>query len=605
MTTPTTRPVDGWRWTRWLPLLTAVALALVAVFLRTCEVEAEGDLYHERAERLLEGVVLYDRFHPFGYVFLVAGLHVFVSSSLVAGALVSAMAAGLLVWSTGAVADRLRPGAGGPARLFTASNAVVWVLGTMACTDMTAAALTMASLALLCNAGGRVHFGRALAIGSAIGFAVGCRFGSLGIALLIGLGTLLQGRRMGTALGLGTGVVIGLAPQAWLATLIGKGPLENDNWHNMVLKIVCDDDLGCLQRLISSGTMPTLGSFLRDHTGDLLWRAAQDSLTAVTQVLPNLLMGSMQWIDGLQVWPLALALGGLWFATSRWRLAGGLTVLAAAATLSVCMTIAPRSRQVFSAAPFLMVGLAAGLTALHQRGGLFRLLMPALWLATVAIGGLQFRHYLAEQPERAVEVMRQLPQLVPRPIGLLTTNAATHRYTTNKTWAYLGRQFPSNEAAWHNLRQVMTGSGTDVFLVDRMSNKLAYTYFSSDEVPADFRRLLLDDDVVLLELRLPPTTWIDALKLSPDPAVAGQPLVLDLALSTTADLTAVMAVGAMVSDPAGNRQLLDFERLDPLRFRRQVAMPATPGTWAIEPFVLQINGTVQRWRSVEFVVTGP
>ncbi|HEX5053029.1 MAG TPA: hypothetical protein VFZ65_14740, partial [Planctomycetota bacterium] len=390
MTSPASEPAPGWRWTRWLPLATAVALALAVVFLRVCEVEAEGDLYHERAEQLLAGTVVFDAFHPFGYVLLLAAVHVFVSPSLVAGGLVSAAAAGVLVWSTGVVAETLRPGAGGPARLFAASNGVVWVLGTMACSDMTSAALVMWAAALLCRSPGQLGFGRSVAIGSLLGYAVGSRFGSLGVAALVCLWTVLRCPRARSVSGLAVGVLAGLAPQAWLAALVDKTPLQNDNWHNMVLKIVCDDDLSRLQHLYDSGTLPSLSDFLREHGGDLLWRAGLDSVTAVGQVLPSLLMGSLRPVDGLQLWPLLLALAGLWFAAPRRRLAAVLTVLAAAATFSVCIAIAPRGRQLFSAIPFLFAGLAAALAALHARGGVCRAILPALWLATVGVGGAQF-----------------------------------------------------------------------------------------------------------------------------------------------------------------------------------------------------------------------
>lgn len=600
----TTHHVE-WRWTRWLPLATSLALALAAVLLRTCEVGAEADYYHERAEQLLAGTVVYDRFHPFGYIMLTAAVHCLVASSLLAGCFVSAAAAGLLVASTGALAEALRPGAGGPARVLAASNAIVWVYGTTASSDMTAAAVATTAMALLLAARGEPTARRSLAIGLLLGFAVACRFASGIVVLAVALWTLAASRRWRTALVLAAGLAIGYLPHAILGTIATGSPFQNDNWHILVLKVVCGLDLEHLQRLYDTRTMPTFMGFLDTHLGAVVGRGLEDTGTALAKVLPAMLAGSGTAVPGLRVWPLLLAMAGLCLLAHRRRAAFLVAGLAGLTTLAVCTTFAPHPRALLGVLPFLLAGLAIAATAIGHRRRWPWLPVGALWLLATGHGALRYGDYLGEQPEREVEVMRQLPQLVPRPFVLLTTNAHGRRYVRTAVHSYQALPFATADETWNGVRQRLVGCGANVFLTGRLTNSSVHGHLVASAVPAGFRRLLADDDVVLIERVLVPTDWIEELAATPPVVEVGATVQFALRLSQLATSSAIVTAGALLRDPGGEHQVLDFLRLDDRTHARAFVAPAAPGLWLAEPFVLRNDGQFLRGRVGSFTVEKP
>lgn len=603
--TATTTNHDPWRWTRWLPLATALALAVAAVLLRTCEVGAEADYYHERAEQLLAGKVVYDRFHPFGYIVLTAAVHTLVASSLLAGCFVSAAAAGLLVASTGALAAALRPGAGGPARVLAASNAIVWVYGTMASSDLTAAAVATTAVALLLAARGEPSGRRSLAIGLLLGFAVACRFATGIVVLAVALGTLAASRRWRTALVLATGLAIGYLPHAVPGSLATGSPFQNDNWHILVLKVVCNLDLEHLQRLYDTHTMPTLMGFLRTHLGVVVARGLDDTGTALADVLPAMLAGAGTAVPGLRVWPLLLALAGLCLCAQRRRAAFLVAGLVGLTTLAVCTTFAPHPRALLGVLPFLIAGLAIGATAIGNRRQWWWVPFGALWLLATGHGMRRYGDYLGEQPEREVAVMRQLPQLVARPFVLLTTNAHGRRYVRTAAYGYQALPFATADETWNAVRQRLHGCGADVFLAGRLTNPSVHRHLVASEVPGDFRRRIADDDVVLVERILVPTDWIADLGATPPVVRAGATVQLALRLSPLATSTAIVAAGALLRAPGGEQQVLDFLRLDDRTHARPFVAPDNPGVWLAEPFLLRNDGQFLRGKVCSFVVEKP
>ncbi len=67
-----------------LAIVFALLSCLAVVALRCVEVEAEFDAYHVAAEHLLQGDIVFDRFHPLGYPLLVAPVLWLVGNGLIA-----------------------------------------------------------------------------------------------------------------------------------------------------------------------------------------------------------------------------------------------------------------------------------------------------------------------------------------------------------------------------------------------------------------------------------------------------------------------------------------------------------------------------------------
>ncbi|MBL9077936.1 MAG: hypothetical protein JNL08_10560 [Planctomycetes bacterium] len=263
------------RWTTFgIALATSAVLVGVGCTLRGAEVDAEYDRYHVVAEQFWQGHVLFDRFHPFGYPLLVAALLPVVGDSLLAGVVVSALAAGLLVWAVGSLAERLRAGAGVPAASLAAVNGWLWVFGTMASTDAAATASMTAALAIVAH-GGEWRHRRALAGGVCAGFAVACRFASAAVVPVGAVWAWWRGGLRGAAL-FALGALVGYLPHAVVATWTTGAPLGNDNWHLLYLKAVCGYEIECLQRTYEAGTLPSLTAFLGQHGGELLRLGAVD-----------------------------------------------------------------------------------------------------------------------------------------------------------------------------------------------------------------------------------------------------------------------------------------------------------------------------------------
>lgn len=600
---PSTAPAAScWRWSHWLPLATAIGLGLAAILLRTCEVEAEADHYHERAEQLLAGVLAVDRFHPFGYPVLIAAVLALVGNSLLAGALVSAAAAGLLVWSTGAIAASLRPAAGGPARLLAAANAAVWVYGTMAASDMTAAALTTTAIAVLCTTRDQPTAWRSFAIGALLGSALAVRFSSAVLLVAVAAWTLARSPRGRTLLVLLAGIALGWAPQAILSTLATGSPFANDTWQILLLKVVCRDDLEQLQTLYDTGTMPTFGTFLREHWGDVLRHGFAGTGRAIANVQPAMLFGAGTPIPALTLWPMVVVLGGLSAVAGRRRTAAALAGIWLLTTVAVCTTFAPTPRALLGTLPFAVAGLAVALTTPLVRTALARPLIAAACLGIAGFGVARYRAFLAMQPTREVEIAHSLPRIVTRPHALMSTNPSMHRYAACRTWGYTAMPFATAAETWDAVGHRMEACGADLMLAGKRTNPAVYEHLATGTVPAGFRRLLGDDEVVLVERPPTPTDWIASFTVTPTEVAAGDALEFILTLSNAADQGAAAGLGALLLDPTGQQSLIELPRDGGRRYRQRMPASLPPGTWQIEPFVLRTDGKVLRGQSVAFAV---
>lgn len=577
-----------------------VVAAVAVVCLRTVEVEAEYDRYHQIAEHLLQGRMAWDRFHPFGYPMLVAGVLWLVGNSLVAGGLVSAAAAGVVIWATSRIADRLRPGAGLAAALLVASNGVVWVYATMASSDMTAVAAMFAAVAVLVSAPSMPSAKRALVIGLLLGFAASVRITSLIGLVIVGLWLLDAGpdttrgchrRRLAVVFASATGIVIGYLPQAIPATLLVGSPLHNDNWHNVYLKVVCNFDYECLQRTYDTGTLPTAVEFVRAHAGDILRLGLTDTWLACSQVLPSMAFGSTLPVSGLWLWPLLLALVGLVLCSTAPKIGWALLAITGALVLMTCFAFRPHTRVLLGALPVVSAGIAVLCQAL-PRPWLRRGALVGCIALSVGFGVRSYAGFLADQPVAEVQLVQRLPAIVQRPMGLLTTLPVADRYVAARVLGYMAPGFATPQATWDAVRERMDAAGADVFLTGRVSNAQVFSHVTSAPVPPDFTLLYRDADAIALERRPAVSAWIDSFAVEPRSPRVGETVVCRLQLSAATVTAEVAGTGVAVRDANGDQSLFDLPPAAAGIFQRAFVVPSVLGDWLLTPFVLRGNGQV-------------
>lgn len=595
---------EPWAWTRWLPLATALGLALAAALWRTCEVDAEADFYHERAEQMLDGLLPQHRFHPFGYVTLLAAMLRVLPDSLLAGCFVSAVASGVLVWSTGVIAAALRPGSAALARLLMAVSPIVWVHGAMASSDMTAAAASTAALALLLQ--GRPAPRRAFAIGVCLGLATACRYSAGVLVLGIGWWTIVRHRSLPATAALLLGGCLGFLPHAVPAMLAGGSPFANDSWHNLVFKIQCGFNEERLQHLYATGTMPSASTFLREHGGALLARGVEDAWHAVAGLLSAMLAGVRSAMTWCWLWPVPLAVYGGWRAAVRRREAGLLFGLAMLVAAAVAVTSVPRVRLLLPALPLLAVGLAVAASAWAKTGP-WRQAGVGLALVVMAIVGTgQFRNFLGEQPEREVAVAQSLTERLPRPFALLSTLPSARRLVQAPVWSLQAPGFASAEAAWSGVRERLLACGADVLLTSGRTNTLLYRQLTAGPPPQDFRELLHDGGVLVVEFRAPVSAWLEASARRTD---AMPPRVLlEVRIATPVEgpveAVALVAIGALLRAPDGSQQVVALVAAGSNLYRQEVSA-TLPGEWCAQPFALGEDGRFRRGPIRRFVVSPP
>lgn len=583
-----------------LPLLTAFALATVATALPAVEIDAEADRYHERAELLLRGEIPGSPYHPLGFPLLLVGLLPLLGDSLWAGRLVSAAAAGWLVFLGGKLAERLHRGAGPAARWLLAGNAMLWSFGTMASSDMTAAALLLAATVRVASGTAQAPRRHAFGIGLLLGAAVAIRHAAWYPVPILALWAALRGRPVAVVGQLALGLLLGSLPH-WLPGWFAPPTPGIAGWHNLYLHIVCGFDLDCLHRAQASGAIPGFWVFLQQHGADLLHRGVSTAGDTAATVLAPMLFGvqGSAWAHG---WPLLPALVGWLYprlrSTGWWLLAVG-----ALTTLAVASTSLPRPRLLLPLLPLLAAGTAAALQLLPHRG-LRRLLLAGLVGTTLYGGGQQFAARLADYPSAEVQVAQQLPRLLSTPFGVLTTVPMLDRHVPQRVYGHAGGPLDSAEATWSQLRQRLQATGADVFVTGHASHRSLHAQLTNSPLPADFRRLHQDDRTLAVALQLPPSPWIASGTVQPDAVRLGTTATVALRLAIGADRDRLVAAGCLLRGPDHTETLLDLPVTADGEFTRELR-PDRAGTYWLAPFLLLQDGSVQRWPAQRLDVTGP
>ena len=590
---------------RWLGLLPWAALfaglATIAL-LRTCENANEYDRYPEIAEKLLHGEIAFDGFHPFAYPLLVAAvMAVLRTAPLLSGCLVSAAAATVLVWATGRLAEGLRSGAGRPACLLAAANAVVWTLGATACSDMTAAALTTAAIALVAGNSATWSRRRLAGAGALLGAAVATRFSAGPIVVLIAAWTWWQRPQLAAAGALLAGAIAGYLPHGVLSTVATGSPFRQANLDLIYLKILYRDDVEQLQVAYDAGTVPALGPFLAEHGAELMAQCARDVGTAGERVLPGMMFGLVNAPGEAAWWPLLLALACLLALSRHRRLALLLGTGLVLHTVFVCLSKGASPRVLLPALPVLLAGLAVGLRALAERWRPGVLGLAAVLGVSIACGQTTLRQFYESEPVREVEVARSLPARLQRPIALFASYWLLDQRVDSPCWFLRTFDLGDTDATWQGLRERMRKCGADVLLVGRLSAPRIHERLAVGSPPDDFRIVQRDADVFVAELIHAPSAWLHSCAAQPSPARLGVTCEITIRLGLDADPAQIASVGVVLLNPAGEQQMLDFLPSPGGGYRRAF-VPGAAGTWIVQSILLRRDGQVLRGPRVDLLV---
>jgi hypothetical protein len=585
-----------------LPLL-VLAIGLTVLSLgRTTEVTNEYDRYPELAEGLLQGKVAFDRFHPFGYPLLIAAMMTVTrTGGLVAGCLVSSLAAIGFCWAVGRLAERMRPGAALAARWCAVANGLLWSAGTTAASDLTAVAATTMASAVLAVPRALWTWRRLCGAGALLGLGMATRHPAAPVVAVIVAWAVWQRPRPGTAVALLAGWLIGWLPQGVLNAIATGSPFYNEAWHATYLKVCCGDEIEQLQAVYDQGSLPTLTDFLVHSGGRVLAMGLDDLRHAVSTGLSGVVLGIEEVPAWAAWWPFPLALLLLLVLARERRVAWLVALQTLAVTVFVSLAFHSWPRHLLTALPVAVLGPALGAAALMDRfrAGVAVLMALLALLGTLGLGNL--RRHLDGEPACEVALARALPDRLQRPIAVLATYRLLDRYVKYPCWSLNTQRLGDGTGPWPDLRERMQRCGADVLLAGRRTSPHVFAVVTGSVPPSDFRMVYQDEDVCALELALPAPDWIVRFIAEPAVARAGFECSLELQLAVAADLAQIASVGAALRPPAGEQQLLDLPSAGPRRHRRAFT-PSMPGTWVVQPVLLLRDGRILRGTAMDLVV---
>ncbi|MCA8950593.1 MAG: hypothetical protein KDE27_13900 [Planctomycetes bacterium] len=582
-------------------LLLVIALGALAA---TREVENSGEVdgYPAVAERLVAGELASDGFHPFGVPVAIAGLMAVTGlGAFRAGILLSALAAAALVAAGATLAERLRPGARGPATWLLAVNATVWTQGVTASADMPSAAALLGALALAARPA--PTFARLLGVGALLGLCFAMHASLLAAALgVLGVIAWFTGPRRALP-PLLIGAAVGFLPQL-VPSLLGGESVVGANWLSTYAKVELGFDGERLAELQRSDALPSALEFLRADWRLVLRAGGADLVTATDVVLPNLLLGRPDAVASVGWWLPIGALVGLLAAAQRRGLALALALLALLQTALVCITFHPMGRVLLPTLTLLLVGLAIAFA--HARAD-----RPAIaivfWLALAAMlafGIERARGFVAAEPRAEVALAQQLPRRVDGPIAVLSTYGRLGRYVDYPCIRLHWTREPNGadrEPDWDALRARLERSGASVLLVGHRTRANLFAKLRRDPPPSDFRVLHSDDDVVAFEHVPPAADEAVAATVSPTSAQLGQPIELRLALAAAVDRATLGSVGVALRRPDGTQVLLDIAADAGGGYCRSI-VPDQPGVWTVRPVLVHRDGSIARGGDVRFAI---
>jgi 4-amino-4-deoxy-L-arabinose transferase-like glycosyltransferase len=429
------------RFAAGLAVTTFLALAVLGAWLHPFEIpNFENDRYHLMAEQLLRGEWPRDVYRPMLYVLLTAGIGACVGDCFVAGKLVSALGAGLLVFATHQLARRaFGRRTACAAALLAAASPVVIRYGVVASTDALSVALSTLCLSAAVRSAQRGGARPAIAAGAFFAMAYWCRYQSITLLPVAALATWLgatHGERLRRLVAFCLTIAVCLLPHMALSWAQFGKPLHDENWRNVALRHFAPTlDFGYLDNNPFDGML----SVLRHDPSRIMLHAADELRGMSDWGLRSLVAGDS---GGAMLGTSLLVLAALGAASAlaQHLRATMLVLLATCAHLAlVALTFFGWERMLFPALPALLALLANALAvgiprmlgaACNRRArGLVASALPAaagaalLWAAIPSTSS-----FAASHPERAIEVARQIASAAGPDVGIVSNYGFLSRH---------------------------------------------------------------------------------------------------------------------------------------------------------------------------------
>jgi hypothetical protein len=572
---------------------------------------AELDYYVGMARQLTEGHVPRDVLHPLGYPVLVAAASYLTGEYFLAGRLVTAIAAGVLLWSAHRLGSNAFGSRGGwAAMLLVAVHPNVVSEGMQASSDMSAAATTAFALVLAVRVLGSGRRLDAFWAGLAFSLAYWIRYPALALVVAILPALLLPrarvpGERLRRLLAFALGAVIGLIPHCTLTYLRYGELFHDENWRNLALR-----HFGKVDGTLDFNFLWEMGfdswwSVIRHAPMTVLEQSAAHLRLVYTNHLPQFLTGAERAAPGVVEWVVYAAIPVGWAVALR----RGRPGLALAGLFSFCyLTATGITFEVWNRTAFLTFAplLAAAVSIVWIAGALlgrWPRLALALQLAILfglagdfasripnTLGWLAGREPHAEYAAIA-ELIRQHG---PRPIVGTTMGQLEIHLDFEPRWLpveYARRPDPvdymrqlAGAAARDRPQFLVLGSVTcgDRFRLQQMSELMPRPGFSW---------LRRDPDVIVWRVHdpVPLAEWQPVPRITPNPYTGGR-VRIEVELPVEAGVTGVRLQAV---DPGGRTHGGIELQLGPDRASLELAADGLErGTWQLRAEAQRDDGRI-------------
>lgn len=557
----------------------------------------ESDQYLQMAEATLRGEVRDDPFHPLLYAQAVAAAGWVCGDCFVGGKLVTAASLGLLFLALRRLlAARLPPRVATFGAFALAVDPRVLSLGMQVASDLPGTALVLAAWAAATT--GRRSLGLA---GLCAGLAAATRY-NLGLhGLLLGVVALCAGRpgrlrRAGVVAG---GVALGLLPHVVQRVGWGLPPFSAVNWKNIVMKYAYGYDLHAVTHVPDE----RLAAQLREHAGEWAVQGLGDGVGWCRGGLTEHLLGAhaagLPWIPTTVLGLLAVA--AVLALVRRHPVGVALAVVVVVHGFAVALAFHPLYRVMLPATLAAgALGLAFPPVPARLRGAVASGLAVAIAVAAVGDAAREIEAFRAGHCDAEVAAARELVAARGPLVQLAGTYPFLDRDVVCAGCSYVpsfgARTDVDAAALWLRLAEPVPQRPVSHFVIGRQSARVMYDLAGRVDLPAGWRRLRSDADVVVLE-RLPETP--PELEVPAGPWSGG---ALPLRVSWRGDAGDVVWAGVALRGPGGAELRVPFARGEGGFVGELPAGALGRGEWRCVPAVLRRDGAIEQGEERRLVV---
>jgi Dolichyl-phosphate-mannose-protein mannosyltransferase len=474
--------------------------AYIAVRHHTVFVWHELDGYSQQAEQLLAAKWPRDVYRPALYVILTALGGTLLGDCFLAGKMISAIAAGGVVWLSYRLGLRLGgTRAGLIACALAASNSLLLTNSILAATDMLFALHFHLALLMLLRFCDRPSPRRALWAGGALALAWFTRYQSVAllpvmIATVVARSTRQErGRHV---LSFAIGATIGLVPHMTVSWLQFRKPFHDENWRSLALRhFGTEGDWAYLYNNPFHGLL----SVLRHDPQSMLRTATSEAWDFLQLGLPQSM--GLATPGALYAVALLLLASGTKMAARRDR-AATLVALSAAGsyTALLCFTFHANHRFCLPLVPIASAVMACAIASISALDTERRMLREVAWrglaaaacVHEVACSHQELRDLIRSQPTEIVAFAQDLAQEATAKPRVVSNYGPLHHYgAVEHLYAPIA---VDTENAWQGIRASAAKHQADYVLCHRLEAWRNWDAFTAQPTPADFELVATSRD---------------------------------------------------------------------------------------------------------------